>query len=313
MVKLAELPTYEHFMLPVLKTFFEIPQPIERKELYAKLLGKMPYTDEELILYVDKNNTLQQKLIGRMGWAITYLFKAGCIERLSRSVYKITSRGQSLVKADKPITKKTLEVYPEFLGFISRENGLETDDCKLENDDLPTSALSPDEELKNAYAIIRKSIQTELLDTLKTIDPAQFEYVVLDVLVKMGYGGGKKQWATVTRYNNDGGIDGLIKEDPLGLDMIYVQAKRYRDSAIGVPALQSFYGALAEYNPCKGVFITTSTFTDKARQYAKQQRIRLIDGDELSELMLDHEVGVQPIDRLVLHRIDNDYFEALGV
>ena len=197
---------------------------------------------------------------------------------------------------------KTISAYQERTGRIKE------DDATTDNDNLPTEA-SPEEILENSYLSIRKTLAQELLLKIKNSSPAFFESLVVELLVKMGYGGSIKDAGRSIGRSGDEGIDGIIKEDKLGLDVIYVQAKRW-ENVVGRPEIQKFVGALAGQGAKKGVFITTSRFTSEAKEYQprNETKIVLIDGESLAELMIDHNLAVSTVNIFEIKRIDNDYF-----
>lgn len=243
----------------------------------------------------------------RVGWARRYLKKAGLVQAPRRGVFQITSRGREVL-AERParIDAKYLERFPEFLAF--------RDAAKTESaaPQLAFTALgeTPEERIESAYAELRTQLADELLLKVQTSSPAFFEQLVVDLLVAMGYGGSRRDAGTRLGQSGDGGVDGVIKEDRLGLDAIYVQAKRWKDS-VGRPEIQKFVGALQGQRARKGVFITTSTYSQEARSYASQidTKVVLIDGKQLTSLMIDHDVGVSQSAAFVVKKLDLDYFD----
>ncbi|WP_258405561.1 restriction endonuclease [Shewanella zhangzhouensis] len=172
------------------------------------------------------------------------------------------------------------------------------------------STLTPSEQISKAFAALNSALADELLEQIHSLSPKFFEQLVVDLMLAMGYGGSQKDAGQATQYTNDGGIDGIIKEDKLGLDSIYLQAKRYRDNTIGRPDIQAFAGALDMHRARKGVFITTSSFSKDAREFVSmiEKRIVLIDGRELAALMIEHNVGVSTRELYAVKAIDSDYF-----
>lgn len=249
----------------------------------------------------------------RTGWALSYLKQAGLVRTVKRGIYEITPRGREAL-ASKPskLDSDFLEQYAEFREFRTRTR----DSNHGGVDEIPASAVvevnsaAPDEALDAAYARLRASVESELLDTVKAASSSFFEQLVIDLLVRMGYGGSRSEAARAVGRSGDGGIDGVIDEDRLGLDVIYVQAKRW-ESSVGRPEIQKFAGALQGQRAKKGIFITTSSFTRDAEEYAQRidSRIVLIDGARLSTLMFDYDVGVNPRNTYVVKSIDGDYFE----
>lgn len=244
----------------------------------------------------------------RVGWAKVFLFKAGLLESPRRSVFKITSEGKKVL-SQKPskINNEYLKQFPSFVDFfVTTKERNKKNIRKVEIEDYST----PEEILEASYQNIRKNLSQELLLKVKSCSPAFFEKLVVELLVKMGYGGSIKDAGKATRLTNDEGIDGIIKEDKLGLDSIYIQAKRWHFQPVGRPEIQNFIGALAGQRANKGIFITTSHFSETAIQYVKTipNKVILIDGNQLVEFMIDYNLGVSTLSTYELKKIDNDYF-----
>lgn len=244
----------------------------------------------------------------RVGWARTHLKKAGLIESPRRGVFRITARGLEVLADDTVrVDARYLERFPEYIEFkqLSRsERPAEGADAVSKDD------KTPEEAIELAHQGLRDQLADELLGRLLACSPAFFEQVVVELLVKMGYGGSRRDAGERIGQSGDGGIDGIIKEDRLGLDTIFIQAKRWQGS-VGRPEIQKFVGALTGQRAKKGVFITTSTYTQEAIQYASgiDPKVVLIDGRQLASLMIDSDVGVAPAATYVIKRIDSDYFE----
>lgn len=244
----------------------------------------------------------------RIGWARTYLKKAGLIEAPKRAVFKITERGlKTLASNPARIDAKFLEQWPEFIEFrdISKNSTELTQPTEL-----PLTTTTPEEAIELAYQGLREQLAQELLARILSCSPTFFEQLVVELLVKMGYGGSRRDAGERIGQTGDGGIDGIIKEDRLGLDTIFIQAKRWQGS-VGRPEIQKFVGALQGQRARKGVFITTSFYTTDAIDYASRidTKVVLIDGKQLSALMIDFDVGVSSAASYVVKRIDSDYFE----
>lgn len=239
----------------------------------------------------------------RVGWARTYMKKAGLIDSPRRGVIRITERGAAVLKK-KPrrIDVKFLEQYPEFVEF-------KTGSGETPAVEITPSAATPEEALYEAHERLRASLESELLQQVKTASPAFFERLVVDLLVRMGYGGSFRDAGQAVGKSGDGGIDGIIKEDRLGLDLIYIQAKRW-EASVGRPEIQKFAGALQGHRARKGVFITTSTFSKDAIAYVEKidSKIVLIDGPTLARHMVDNDVGVSLVTDYQVKRVDSDYF-----
>ena len=232
---------------------------------------------------------------------------SGLIYDTRRSHFKITERGIDVLKQNpEGINIKFLRQFPEYLEFRGKNNQTIVSDSKEET----AISETPDEQLEAGFLKIRKSLEQELLSKLKTINPYFFERIVVELLVKMGYGGSIQDAGQAIGKSGDEGIDGIIKEDKLGLDVIYIQAKRW-EGVVGRPELQKFVGALAGQRAKKGVFITTSNFTKEAIAYTTQMdtKIVLIDGEKLSQYMIDYNLGVSVQSTYEVKKIDSDYFE----
>ncbi|WP_309681901.1 restriction endonuclease [Polaromonas sp.] len=250
----------------------------------------------------------------RVGWARTYLKKAGLVEAPKRGVFKISERGlKTLASNPIKIDGKYLEQFPEFLEF--------RDLSKAPNEMVAVTAAAvaaeaatttPEEAIELAYQGLREQLAQELLSKILSCSPTFFEQLVVELLVKMGYGGSRRDAGERIGQTGDGGIDGIIKEDRLGLDAIFIQAKRWQGS-VGRPEIQKFVGALQGQRARKGVFITTSTYTADAVDYASRidTKVVLIDGKHLSALMIDFDVGVSASASYVVKRVDSDYFEEV--
>lgn len=302
------IPSHEDFMLPVLNCLADGKVHIRRDvaRQAADNLG-ISHEDRELMLPSGKTPIYRS----RAGWALTYLKQAGLVESPGRGAYRLTERGRAVL-ANRParVDNSFLEQFEEFRAFLGRERDAPSAPVTSPVGVGPPSELTPEESLANAHRVLRTSLAGQLLDTLKAIEPARFEEVVVDVLQAMGYGGGREDAARAVGRVGDGGIDGVLEEDRLGLDTIYVQAKRWQGN-VGRPEVQAFAGALQGQRATKGVMITTSDFTRDARDYARgiPTRIVLIDGQRLAEMMIDHGVGVSVEATYTVKRLDSDYFE----
>lgn len=246
----------------------------------------------------------------RVGWARTYMTKAGLLESPKRGVFRISDEGRRVLQQNPSVIN--VHVLEEFAPF--REfRALRRDRLQLSvADRLATTEpanQTPEESLEESYQTLRESLAGEILETIKKCSPEFFEQLVIDLLVRMGYGGSRREAGQAIGRSGDEGIDGIIKEDRLGLDIIYVQAKRW-EGVIGRPEVQKFAGALQGQRARKGIFITTSAFTRDASDYAKQieTKIILVDGSTLAEYMIDNGVGVTTEAVYELKRIDSDYF-----
>jgi restriction system protein len=249
----------------------------------------------------------------RVGWARSYLKQAGLLGAPKRGFFVITPKGQELLAQNPPeINVALLEQYPEFIEFRNRKKEKPEPGNESTNVNAPeqTTNETPEDALASAYKKLCTALEVEILSAVKESSPSFFERVVVDLLVKMGYGGNRQDAGKAMGKSGDGGIDGIIKEDRLGLDVIYIQAKRWEGS-VGRPEIQKFAGALQGQRARKGVFITTSNFTKEAIEYASliESKIILIDGEQLSKLMAEHNVGVSTVGMYEVKKLDSDYFD----
>jgi restriction system protein len=242
----------------------------------------------------------------RVGWARTYMKKAVLLEPTRRGYFRITERGKDVLSQNpQKINVKFLGRFPEFIEFRQIRKEKPEKDKVVPDPDVAT----PEEALENAYQKLQEGLAADLIQNVKECSPNFFERLVVALLVKMGYGGSRKEAGQAVGGTADGGIDGIIKEDKLGLDIIYIQAKRW-EANVGRPEIQKFAGALQGQRARKGIFITTSSFSKDALDYVKNidTKIILIDGDQLAELMIDHNVGVSALTTYEIKKIDADYF-----
>ena len=303
------IPDYQTCMLPFLR-FLGDSKEHSLREAEESLSETFNLSDAERTELLPSG---QQGIFkNRIGWARTYLKKACLVEAPKRGVFKITDRGRKILSTNPArIDAKFLEQFPEFMKF--RENSKATNEIAtiLEAPEaVATATATPEEAIEFAYQGLREQLAQELLSVIMSCSPTFFEQLVVDLLVKMGYGGSRRDAGERIGQTGDGGIDGIIKEDRLGLDAIFIQAKRWQGS-VGRPEIQKFVGALQGQRARKGVFITTSTYTAEAVDYASRidTKVVLIDGKTLSGLMIDFDVGVSVSASYVVKRVDSDYFE----
>lgn len=310
------IPKYDEIMLPLLQVLTD-GQPHTKRELTDRMADEFKLTPEERQQMLPSTKATYIK--HRTGWAAFGLRKAGLADNPVEGTLVITDAGQKFL-ATKPsgrLTRSVLmqfEPYRRFVAEMRERNaasarkaaGLNVGSGELEEDEETT----PEERIEGAFAELRETLLTDLRAKLATIDPFRFEQVVLDLLVAMGYGGSRKEAAAVTQKTGDEGIDGVINEDRLGLDVIYIQAKRWK-SNVGRPEIQSFVGALAGKKANKGIFITTNSFHGNAIEYAAglHNKVILLDGRRLAELMIEHGIGVSEEHAYSVKKIDSDYFE----
>jgi restriction system protein len=299
------VPDFQTIMQPLLAQFAdgdEHPVATARDELASHFR----LTSEELAEELPSGRA--KTFANRVGWATTYLYRCGLLDRTSRSVYRITDRGRTVLEAHPDrIDLSVLSQFPEFHEFRARaREGSRSSDADLS---ATADDATPEERVAAAYRELRSALAAELLDRVFERSPEFFEKLVLDVLYAMGYGGRRDKAVQRLGQSGDEGVDGVIREDALGLDQIYVQAKRWHNH-VSRPDIQKFVGALHGQRASKGVFITTSTFSGEAAAYADNitPRVILIDGQELMQLMIDNDVGVSVDTRYDVKKIDQDYF-----
>lgn len=296
------VPAFQDFLLPVLQVTADGQEHAvsEFVELMAQHFNLSPEDRAEML-----PSGTQTRLFNRCQWARTYLAKAGLFEATRRGHVRITQRGRDVLaqNIDK-ITREYLEQFEEFRAFTQRPQPEESQG----NNEL-LSTQTPEERLESSYQALRKELAGELLKQVMSCSPAFFERLVIDLLVAMGYGGSRADAGRAVGQSGDGGIDGIIKEDRLGLDVVYLQAKRWQNP-VGGREIRDFVGSLALRSANKGVFITTSYFTAQAIEHAGKapQKVVLIDGQQLVDLLIDFDVGVSPSSTYVVKKLDLDYF-----
>ena len=293
-------PKYEQYMKPLLELAAD-GQDHTARESYEAMSEGFQLTDEDRQQMVPSGR--QPTYQNRVAWARSYLTKAGLLESPARGVFRLTDRGREILNENPPeIDSSFLRRFPEFAAFKSRTG---------QPEEVPerTSEETPEETFEQSFLSLKSELADELLQLVKSSDPRFFEELIIDLLVAMGYGGSRQDAGQAVGRSGDDGIDGIIDEDKLGLDVIYVQAKRWQ-GPVGRPLVQAFAGSLEGQRARKGVMITTSHFTNDAREYVGriEKKIVLIDGERLSDLMIDHNIGVSDIATYRIKRIDLDYF-----
>jgi len=295
------IPDFQSIMLPLMR-YCADGREYTVSETVDALAQEFGLTEEER--YALLPSGVQGIFVNRVAWAKSHLKMAGLLENPRRGVFKVTARGAEVVQ-DKPaaINLRFLSQFPEYVQFRNFRRRKEEEE---QDSDQPTT---PEESFENAYEKIRTEISAEVLNRLKGCSPGFFERLVVEVIVKMGYGGTRVDAGRAIGKSGDGGIDGIIKEDKLGLDTIYIQAKRW-EATVGRPEIQKFVGALTGQRAKKGLFITSSDFSAEAKDYVSRidTKVVLIDGETLAQLMIDHNVGVSTIATYELKRVDTDYF-----
>lgn len=301
------IPDFQSTMLPLLK-FYSDGQEKSTKEAIHLLAKHFELTEDEIEELLPSKS--QKIFYNRIHWALAYLKMANLIESNKRGYYKITRNGIKILKSNpKRIDIKYLKQIPEYKEWTNTFNKEKESDKEVIVEDSSEGNLTPEENLENSFQKINTSLAQEILDKVKSISPSFFEKLVIDLLIKMGYGGTIEDAGKTIGKSGDEGIDGIIKEDKLGLDIIYVQAKRWV-GVVGRPEIQKFVGALAGQGAKKGIFITTSYFSKDAIEYnpKNETKIVLIDGEKLAKLMIEYDLAVSIVSVYKLKKIDSDYF-----
>ncbi len=307
------VPDYQSFMLPILRMLGD-GEIYNGREINERMAEEFQLTEEDKNILLPSGR--RKTYVNRIGWARTYLKKAGLIQSPSRGRFQITERGLKVLSENPPsIDVKFLQRFDEFVEF--RQGNRKQDEnagteAALQNEEK--DERTPEEILESSYEKLRMELASELLEKIKSCSPSFFEKLVIDLLVAMGYGGSRSDAGRAIGRSGDEGIDGIINEDRLGLDVIYVQAKRWSDT-VGRPVVQAFAGSLEGKRAKKGILITTSKFSKEAHDYVKviEKKIVLIDGERLAQLMIDYNVGVSEVASYTIKRIDTDYFEEEDV
>ena len=299
------IPDYQSIMLPLLELAGDGKTHLFRQAIKA-LAQRFALTEDETRELLESGPS---KFHNRVSWANTYLKKAGLLESPKRGGFRITKHGrQVLTQKPSTIDAKFLMQFEEFRVFQQRSKRTQKDTATKSGNEA--SEDTPEENLEVAYQTIRGKLADDILNTIKQCSPKFFEQLVVDLVVRMGYGGSRQEAAQAVGHSGAGGIDGTIKEDLLGLDIIYIQAKRW-ENIVGRPEVQKFAGALQGKRARKGVFITTSEFSREAKNFTEtiDTKIILIEGTQLADFMIDHGVGVTTVNTYELKKIDFDYFE----
>lgn len=299
------IPKYNEMYNEVL-TALNNNKEIKFKELVETVSNILKLTSEERNELIDNKNV--SIIYYRLGWTKTYLVKAGLIDSVKRGVYKLSKEGVRIANSNEHVNNNFLMKYPTFVDFYRPKQLNNT--FGIQSIDDVNDAITPNENIDSAIRLINARLSSELLEIIFSKNPQFFEKLVLNLLDKMGYAFNKESIIS-TSYTNDEGIDGIIEEDRFGFNSIYIQAKRWT-GVVGRPEIQKFLGAVAGQGGTKGLFITTSRFTEEAIKYAKKQlqvKLVLVDGEKLTDLMIKYGLGVSIVKTYELKQIDNDYFE----
>ncbi|MDR2709908.1 MAG: restriction endonuclease [Burkholderiales bacterium] len=304
------IPTFEELFLPLLR-LMEDEKEHPRYEVVRTLANQLQLNDAERKSLLPSGQ--QTVFDNRVGWARTGLIKAGMMESSRRGVMRITQRGKDILKENPPVIDIDFlkQRSPEFLEWRSPQSLKNSREPEPREPLPPVTKQTPEEALDAAYQELRSKLADDLLKRVHDCDPTFFEKLVIELLVKMGYGGSRQDAGTHLGKSGDGGIDGIINEDRLGLDVVYIQAKRWQ-SDVSVREIRDFVGALEGKGATKGIFITTSSYTKEARDYISRltaKKVVLIDGEHLANLMIDFDIGVSIVSSYNIKRIDSDYFE----
>ena len=300
------IPDFQSLMRPLLEAHADGKEYLNR-DLVAQLGEQFGLTEEERREMLPSGGA--RLFDNRIGWAKSHITQAGLLIAPRRAISVITDQGREALRIHpERIDLRVLNGFEVYREFRNRRKNVEDDDSDTSDTEIQ-DAQTPEELLENAYLQVRRQVEAELLSQIKSSPPEFLERVVVDLVVRMGYGGSRKDAGEALGRSGDEGIDGIIKEDPLGLDIIYLQAKRW-EGTVGRPEIQKFAGALQGQRARKGIFITTSTFSSDALEYTSriETKIILIDGPRLAKLMFDHGVGVATASNYEVKRIDSDYF-----
>ena len=301
------VPDYQSLMLPCLKAFAD-GREVKIFKVREQVAISESLTDHDLREMLPSG--VQSIFANRVSWAMGYMMHAGLLERTQRGVYRLTGEGRDLLsRSPSRIDLKLLAGYPKYVEWREKSQSSGKGSAENREDSVDST---PEEVLARAAGELNSALEADVLERVRNADPSFLERVVVDLLIRMGYGGGDPENGRVIGGSGDGGIDGTIREDALGLDEVYVQAKKYADSnTVGESELRNFAGAIDAANTTKGVFVTTSAFTKSVVKYVDRspKRIILIDGKKLAQLMVRHGIGVRTRDTYEIKRIDEDYFD----
>lgn len=301
---LVAIPDFQTLMLPVLRSSAD--GEVKTSDVILRLGAELKLTEEELSELLPSGK--QTTFANRVNWAKSYLGKAGLITLTRRGYFEASQRGrQVLAKPPQRITIKFLEAYPEFSAFRKAGSSLES----VQSEQASLKDLTPDEVIRSAHAELDESLASDLLTKILAAPPDFFERLVVQLLIAMGYGGSAIEAGKALGKSGDGGVDGVIDQDALGLDRIYIQAKRYTDNKVSSGEIRDFFGSLDRFKATKGLFVTTSTFSPSAKETADMlsKRIVLVDGPALTRLMIRFDIGCRVEESIQIKRIDEEFFE----
>jgi restriction system protein len=301
------IPKFTDFLYPFMQHLME--KDSNKADMVAALAAHFNISEEERQLKTKGGSTYQ--FSDRIGWSLQWLRRALFVEIPSRGVWRITQRGRDYMQTHTGLKEADLLQYPEFAEYSGLASSAATSTTTTPATTEVQEEMTPTEQMDDAFNKINKDLAADILQKVIEMSPKFFEHLVVDLLLSMGFGGMNREMAVVTPTSHDNGVDGIIPEDALGLDKIYIQAKRYTDNPVSKPEIHKFIGALDEQKASKGVFITTSTFTSGARETAEKasKKVVLIDGKALANYMIEYNVGVSEKRVYKVKRLDTDYFE----
>jgi restriction system protein len=306
---MIDIPKFHEFMRPLLEVLQEQGE-LSRNDAIEAVIKRMNISSEQISIAQESNG--KPLVRGRIGWASSYLRVAGALVGPRRGFFALGPNAKQLLDLARPIKQSDLTGFEQWkVHHAAKQTKSQTHEEV--GSQINTEDSTPEELIEAGVKLIKEQLVADLLEQMKKMDPYAFESLVLDVLAAMGYGGGSRQAMQGVPRGPDGGIDGRINEDKLGLDQIYMQAKRYADNSVSSEKVQAFVGAMTQGGCRKGVFVTTSTFTSDARQFAasiRDTRLVLVDGEKLAELMIQHGVGIQTKEVIKISKIDLDFFGA---
>lgn len=308
------VPEFYHFIKPALALHKDgKPRPLQN--IKAALAQELHLTTEDCAELTPSGSTT--RFIDRVHWALTYLRQAGLIKSVARGITQITDAGLKYLPDSPAVIKPSdLKQFPAFVAFATGSKAAKSSEPSVLPPNTPVplplpEQATPEELVAETYATLRESLAEEVLERVKAMPPAFFERLIVQLMLRLGYGGGAAEAGEAIGKSGDGGVDGVINEDKLGLDKIYLQAKRWDNGTVGSKDVQAFVGALSGQGASKGVFITTSVFSKQAKDYVRSMhnfKVSLIEGIELARLMIDYELGVSLVQRYDVKRINSDFF-----
>jgi len=313
MSAVSEIPDYQALMLPLLRSAAGAKEPVSIMELLPILASELGLTEAQLAERLPSGR--QAVFHNRLHWAKQYLTRAGLLESTKRGRFRVTPNGSALIAEGLPrLSNEVLARYPSFVAW--RMRAPDGDDASFESAApvlaVPHLQATPEERIEAARRELEASLRADLLDRIRQMTPGDFEELIIALLLKMGYGQGRQEMAQALGGSGDGGVDGVVHQDPLGLDRVYIQAKRYKEgNSVGPDAINSFIGALNIKRANKGLFVTASGFTRQAREHAERSttHVVLIDGERLAALMVSYNVGVLVREIVEIKAVDEGYFE----